>query len=1745
MSRKKTHQNIKISGKAPSAGKSPAYAKAVQLYQAGKLQEAEPIFLAHLVRYPKDAQAANLAGLIAYRQRRFDDAIGLFKSAIESDDTGHSFFNNLGAALKENGKPRDAIPYFQKAVAIKADYCEASYNLGGAYQFLGELDLAIEWYEYTLDRNPEYHLAHGNRACVYKDQGKIEQAIEDFRQVLIRNPDDAMANSNLVFCLNYLEDIDPNTIFLQHQEWAKRHAPQNPVLPESFSNLPVPNRRIRVGYVSADFRTHSVAFFMFPILQARNREQIEVTCYADVPRPDEVTQILMANSDHWQSITGMTDDQVFLMIQNDQIDILVDLAGHSGNNRMRLFARKPAPIQVSYLGYPNTTGLPSVDYRLTDAVTDPPNVTDRYYTEKLVRIDGGFLCYQPSNNTPDIGDAPCLTHGYITFGSFNNRAKINSRVIALWSNLLKQVEGSRLLLKSSIASDEAARQQLLSLFVQNGIEAARIEILPLLTFNEHLNQYSRVDIALDTFPYNGTTTTCEALWMGVPVITKMGNTHASRVGASILGQLDLDECVAATESDYIQKAVRLADNKAFLQSWRNTGRNRMQKSSLMDKASFVKKIEAAYRQMWLEWCAGRIEEGHVNADVMIIEMTEDLSVCVSGSIRDPSSDMMHLCPDWFEQETAFIRAFLKPGMTAVDIGANYGAYTLTAARSVGPSGKIRAYESDPVMAACLSRSLHLNRLDNVKLVRSSALDDELITWEKNPDFLRINTIAQESPGIEAAKRILENGAPLLLFETGQDDAFDPEMVRSFLTMGYQRCRLIPGLGILAPHPMTNMTTGMNPNLFFFKSGFSKMLVIQDLLALRQHDAFSASDISPETWIDHLQNFPYMLRCLPLWQAYCQEHVHDPGWQTHQNALNAFSVSRLPGCNASERYTALTRGYDMMTRLLARDATISRILSAARMAMDLGYRDDVLQMVNHLLKLLGTAQTIFWNEPFVAISPNMAAIDPQKDVGQWLVYAMLETRVNCHLNSWNPGLKSAVMADFELMKTLPFYNDDMERKRNFLSGEIGQQPVNKGHESLENRPDAAFRINNDDAKPDKSIKKQIKKPKKTEANPLQQQMTEAVQYHKAGRFHEAVAIYDQVLAKHPNHSDALHLSGVVAHQTGQHQKAVQLIRQAIHLSPKTAIYHYNLGAAFNALEQYEDAVQSYQKALSLQPDYADVYSNQGNTLKSLGKIDEAITSLKEAIRLKPDFADAYNNLGSVYNHLRRYDDAFACFQKALELNPGCVECLSNIGNVHKDQNRLSEAVLWYQKALTHRAVNPEVYNNLGYVLYSQGKVRDAIAFLETAIHQKPQYAAVHSNLLFGLNYLADEGPDAIFERHRNWDIRHGAGVLKPITNWPSIRNPDKRIHIGYLSPDFRKHSVAFFIEPILKAHNPDKFQVICYSNTPHPDEVTGRIKALGWEWRDIFGQNDSKVIDLILADNVQILVDLAGHTANNRLPVFARKPAPLQVTYLGYPNTTGLGAMDYRITDDKADPPGLTEHFHTEQLIRLSGSFVSYQPPDDTPEISDLPALKSNGITFASFNNRTKITTAVIHTWATILNQIPGARLILKSKALADPETRQELAKQFAACQAPPERLEMHGLLPYQSHLALYHRVDAALDTFPYNGTTTTCEALWMGVPVISMAGITHASRVGVSLLTSVGLDSFITGSVDDYIQKAVALSQNLPMLSSIRSGLRETMRNSPLMDAKCLTQSLEQAYETIWANFRNQHGTESDHPSKF
>lgn len=519
------------------------------------------------------------------------------REIIRINPNSHDAHFHLGSALMFQNRGSEAFDVFRAAVLLKPNHDLTHFNLGVLSK---SLDEAFEHFSRAAELNPSHAEAYSGIGAALVSFGQVEEAISKLQHALQLRPTDHKIHSSVLFTLNYRQDYDGPGVFKEHARWGLGHA-----LNTTFRhiNTPQPERRLRIGYVSPDLYTHSVAYFFEPLLANHNPDEVEIFCYSDVAKPDDTTERLKTLAKHWRATHGISDRELADLIHSDQIDILVDLTGHTNNNRLLVFSAKPAPVQVTYLGYPNTTGLTAIDYRLTDAWADPPGLSDDYYTEELFRLPKGFLSYLPPADAPAVAASPVTTAGHVTYGSFNHLPKITQAVLELWAMLLHATPNARLVLKNNSLSSRYARERYLNLFADNGVNPERIEFLERApTLAEHLGSYSKVDIALDTFPYNGTTTTCEALYMGVPVVTLTGGLHASRVGTSLLNQIGATELIAETPQDYVNKASRLAQDHDRLIKIRATLRDQMTQSPLCDGNGFAAQLESAYREMWKRWC---------------------------------------------------------------------------------------------------------------------------------------------------------------------------------------------------------------------------------------------------------------------------------------------------------------------------------------------------------------------------------------------------------------------------------------------------------------------------------------------------------------------------------------------------------------------------------------------------------------------------------------------------------------------------------------------------------------------------------------------------------------------------------------------------------------------------------------------------------------------------------------------------------------------------------------------------------------------------------------------------------------------------------------------------------------------------------------------------------------------------------------------------------------------------------------
>lgn len=1164
------------------------------LFETGRYAQAEALLNKLIRRYPLQSAPYHNLGVTLMEQRRHGEALAAFRKAVELDPDSYKARLGLARLHVKGFRLAEAEAQCVKAAALAPAKVEVLTNLGSVRATQGLFELAFAAYDRALQINPDF-LPVWSHKLLYLNYGQPGGV-------------QAVAEAHLAFGRQCEHAFPPRAL------------PQRP------GGV---RRRLRVGYVSEDYRAHSCAYFIEPLLRAHDREAVEVFCYSDVSAPDAVTERLKPLADHWCDARVLDDERLAQRIGADGIDILVDLNGHTGNNRVPVFASRAAPVQVSWLGYPNTTGLRTMDYRLTDPWADPPGRTESLHSETLMRLPGGFLCYAPHPDSPPVGPLPANEHGYVTFGCFNNSAKLSAPVIALWARILRALPNARLLLKARQFQDDATRRRYQERFALHGIGERQLELRqPQRGMLDHLAQFNEIDIALDPFPYNGTTTTCEALWMGVPVIALAGEVHAARVGVSLLEMVGLPDGIAATEDDYLQRAIDWASDLGRLAAWRTELRGRMADSALCDGARFAGEVEAAYREMW------------------------------------------------------------------------------------------------------------------------------------------------------------------------------------------------------------------------------------------------------RTWLSSQQHAP-----------------------------------------ARRRQQAIAE-----------------------------------------------------------VNAGMAAL---------------------------------------------------------------------------------------------------------------------------GR--------------------------------GELDEAEASLRQATETDPDLVAAHLNLGVCLKKRDKLPEAAQAYRRALELNPNLATGHSNLAATLCQLGQVDAAEQAARRAIELDPGFRSAYAHLALVEATRYRFEQAVACYEKALEIGPPTAAIYNDLAVSAYELGHLERAEAACRQAIAMEPTLAAAYANLATVHTRQGRADEAVAAYRKAANLDPALGVNDSNLLLALHYDSRVSAVELAQAHRDWGARHAD---RQRYRHPSPRPPRERLRIGYVSGDFRAHSVAFFFEPLLAAHDRQRVETFCYANVRHPDSFTRRLEAAADHWRSIVGREIDEVAEMIQADRIDILVDLSGHTSNHRLPLFALKPAPLQLSWLGYPNTTGLPQIDYRISDAAAEPEGEADRLSTERILRLPEGFHCYLPPGNAPEVGPLPAAANGYVTFASFNNLAKINPEVIALWARVLSAVPNARLLLKSVALADGPTRARYQGLFADHGIGAERLELLSRTPHlKDHLAVYHQVDIALDPFPYNGTTTTCEALWMGVPVLSLVGDRHAARVGLSLLRQVGLERLAVPSPDAYVAQAGALAGDLQQLAALRRELRDVMRQSTLCDGPRFAREIEAAYFRIW------HGT--------
>lgn len=1138
------------------------------------------------------------------KERNYLAAIQSIEQLLFMDPTDDEAMYMIAAAYLQLEDYKNAIKYAKLKISMNNDLYQMETYLILSYAYNGLLDYesAIDSLKKLFDlanrlatdhdksQNHKFlGMAYQTLASYYVKVGNIAEARSAYLNASMTKTDfrEIISNySSYLLCLHYDASLPDTFIFQEHQNFQQYF---QQVVPYQHTQINQ-EEKIKLGYISPDFRQHVMLYFYYQLLARYDKNKFQITCYS-IGEEDLYTERLKSLVDCWRDVRALSYEQIAKIIYEDKIDILVDLAGHSVNSGLAVLAYKPAPIQVSGLGYFNTTGLYQVDYFLTDQYVDPIGQNDHLFTEKLIRLPHSHFCYTGRSDVAEFKEAPCMKNGFITFCSFNRIAKITDEMLTAWREILLKVNDARLVFKDRIFSSSSGSQNFAERLQRLHFPMERVEFRKANSM--YMDEYLDMDIALDTYPYPGGGTTCEALYMGVPVVTLAGKRHGARFGYSILKNIGLDECISETLEEYVAKAVALARNKVKLDTLHKTLRNRMMDSPIMDGKKYIEDIENAYLKMLCEFKNNRREKG-------IEQMNDEV-----------------------EKEIKVLNLYLK----------------------IKPKDK------------------------------------------------------------ETLKRLA--------------------------------------------------------NLYMMEKAYEKVVEI------------------------------------------------------------TAKITRLDQADYEAFYLA----------------------SAACLYLD----DDE--------KAFKLAQKV---------------------------------------TNLKPDFIGAYMA-------LAFY------------------------------------------------------------------------YDKKLMLKENIDTLQKVLSL----AEAKPAHGLNANE-------YELISQA----------WQQLAASKLLLGDISAAKEAYLKASEIKPTI-------------IGKCEE-------------------------------YSGYLMCTNYDLALSEK--EMLAQ----HKKFNNFFADVKQYQ----------------------------------------------HPNI-----------------------------------------QPKEKLRIGYISPDFCYHAVVFYCYQLLHSYNKENFEVVCYHNGK-ADITTEQLKSFGTIWRDISGLSEAEAARMIYEDNIDILVELAGHTAHNCLPILAYKPAPIQMCGIGYFNTTGLDTVDYFLTDHYVDPIGKNDECFTEKLLRLPTTHWCYTNRLDEPDCQETAYMRNKYITFCSFNNFAKTTDQMLALWREILAQIPNSKLVFKNKIFASEYGCKQISHRLLKLGFKLSQIEFR---PSNSkHMKEYLDMDIALDTYPYVGGATTCEALYMGVPVVTLVGNRHGSRFGYSMLKNIDLEECIAYTEEEYIEKAVALASDIDRLNDLHKGLlRKKMLASPLMDGKQYMLELEQVYQEIWNKLVN------------
>ena len=639
----------------------------------------------------------------------------------------------------------------------------------------------------------------------------------------------------------------------------------------------------------------------------------------------------------------------------------------------------------------------------------------------------------------------------------------------------------------------------------------------------------------------------------------------------------------------------------------------------------------------------------------------------------------------------------------------------------------------------------------------------------------------------------------------------------------------------------------------------------------------------------------------------------------------------------------------------------------------------------------------------------------------------------------------------------------------------------------------------------------------------------LELYNQNKLFEAKEEINKKIAKNSNSHVLYNILGAIFAGQDQLDEAIKNYKKSIEINSDYAQAYNNLGASQHKLNKINEAVGSYKKAISLKTDFAEAYNNLGNAFRDLDKPKEALTHLKKAIEINSDYSEAYNNLGAAYQDLSNNEEALKNFQKAIKIKPNYTEAYNNLGMLFSDLARFDESLNCYKKAIEIKPNYEKAYNNLGNLFNNLGRYDEASAAFNQAIKIKPDYAKAYSNLLFNLNYKTNFNPTTYLSEAKKFRAKCEP-VKKNISVSYNYEKKPKKIRLGLVSADFGNHPGGFFTLSTLRELRKKNFELVAYATTSRQDELSSFFRPLFSKWHFVEKKNDEEIVEQIFKDGIHILMDLQGHSAKNRLPIFIYKPAPIQVSWLAQ-GSTGIPEIDYFIGSDHITPKEEEKHY-VEKILRMPEISQCFTPPIFDVKINSLPALKNNFITFGCVNKLSKINDDVIFLWSKILSSVSNSKLLLKNRDLDNKGIVEKIIERFGKHNINSNRLILIGKSKTRRELLkIYNEIDIALDPFPFQGNTSTCEAVWMGIPVLTLKGDRYLSHFGESINSNLDMNNWIAKNQEEYVTLAIKYSSDIDSLSKIRVNLRDVALNSPVFDALRFSEHFSSALWEIWNNF--------------